>query len=130
MFTIWNTYKSDAFFCAALVTANNAINGNKTRENYEKQDEKIEKTNAKNWDDTHEWMFTEIMQNTALNSARNTFVYSKPTFLGLPITEIKALIENFPGIEKAFPASWNSHSNSRNENWTLSIFLFLCNNRK
>ena len=40
-------------------------------------------------------MFNEIIQNTALNSSIYTFVYAKPTFLGLPITEI----ENFPGLK-------------------------------
>ena len=51
-------------------------------------------------------MFNEIIQNipnTVPNSSIHTFVYTKPTFLGLPITEInsvKALIENFPELKK------------------------------
>ena len=61
-------------------------------------------------------MFNGIIQrNTTTNSSKYTFVYSKPTFLGLPITEINFTNRKFPRIEKLLPVSWNSHSNSRNE---------------
>ena len=45
-------------------------------------------------------MFNEIIQNTALNSSIYTFAYAKPTFLGLPITEINSSNRKFPELKK------------------------------
>ena len=87
------------------------------------------KKQCKNCDDTREWMFNEIIQNTALNSSIYTFVYAciRKTHFPRP-TNYRNQFSNrkFPGIEKGFPASWNSHSNSWNENWTLSIPGYRC----